>query len=303
MSGLSELVIKTSGGSYHVIIGTEIVCERPPRDDAVWIVDSNVSRLHGDIMPSIFISQEAVESAKNLETVACLVEQLRENGSTRQTHVVAIGGGIVQDLTTFSASCYMRGIRWIYCPTTLLSMVDSCIGGKSSINVGSYKNLAGNFYPPEEVIIDTRFCNTLTGEQMAEGLCEAAKICYAESDDCFNTYLALTEGVPKSQFDRRLASLIQHSLLTKKRFIEEDEFDQGVRLVLNFGHTFGHAIEGASSYAISHGIGVGLGMLAAEYCSLQLGYLETGLTNVASLTSHVRDLLRSDGRHGVLFSR
>jgi len=293
MSGSSELFIKTSGRAYRVTIGTEIVGKRPPRDDAVWIVDANVSRLHGDVIPSAFILQEAVESAKNLESVAHLVEQLRDHGSTRQTQVVAVGGGIVQDLATFSASCYMRGIPWTYCPTTMLSMVDSCIGGKSSINVGRYKNIAGNFYPPEEVVIDTRFCNTLTDEQMAEGLCEAAKICYADSDDAFNTYLALTEGGPVPPRDDRLARLIQHSLRTKKRFIEEDEFDQGIRLLLNFGHTFGHAIEGGTSYAISHGIAVGLGMLAAEYCSVRLGYLEAGLTNVASLIAHVRCLLSS----------
>lgn len=293
MSGSSEFFVKTSGGAYRVTIGTDIVDALMPHDGAIWIVDANVAQLHGDVIPSSFIRQEAVESAKSLESVAHLIEQLRDHGNTRQTRVIAVGGGIVQDLVTFSASCYMRGIRWTYCPTTMLSMVDSCIGGKSSINVGRYKNIAGNFYPPEEVVIDTRFCNTLTDEQIAEGLCEASKICYADSDDAFATYLTLAEGGAMPPRDDRLARLIQHSLWTKKRFIEEDEFDQGIRLLLNFGHTFGHAIEGATSYAISHGIGVGLGMLAAEHCSVRLGFVETGLVNVESLTAHVRRLLRS----------
>jgi 3-dehydroquinate synthase len=197
----------------------------------------------------------------------------------------------------------MRGVPWIYYPTTMLSMADSCIGGKSSINVGRYKNIVGNFYPPEEVIIDTRFCDTLTDEQIVEGLCEAAKICYVDSDDAFNAYLSLVEEGTKLPRDERLGGVIHHSLRTKKRFIEEDEFDQGIRLLLNFGHTFGHAIESATSYAISHGIAVGLGMLAAEHCSVRLGFSEAALANVASLTSHVRRLLRRAPRVAEMLRR
>lgn len=294
MSDLSEFSIRHSGGAYRVTIGTGVVKSgNYDRGDTVWIVDANVARLHGKVFPLSFIKQEAVESAKNLESIAHIVEQLRDHGSSRQTKVVAVGGGIVQDLTTFSASCYMRGIRWTYCPTTMLSMVDSCIGGKSSINVRRYKNIVGNFYPPEEVIIDTQFCNTLNDEQMVEGLFEAVKICYADSDDAFYKYLELAEGGNQPPRDDRLVHLIWHSLWTKRRFIEEDEFDQGIRLLLNFGHTFGHAIEGATSYDISHGIAVGLGMLAAEHCSVKLGYADAGLVNVARLTTHVRRLLKA----------
>lgn len=292
MSDSSEFSIRTSGGTYRVTVGAQIFKSSYLNNSSVLIVDGNVASLHAKALPSSFIKQEAEESAKNLESVAHIVQQLRDHGSTRQTKVVAVGGGIVQDLVTFSASCYMRGIRWTYCPTTMLSMVDSCIGGKSSINVGQYKNIAGNFYPPEEVLIDTQFCSTLSDEQMVEGLCEAVKICYADSDDAFFKYLELAEGGMQPPRDERLVRLILHSLWTKKRFIEEDEFDQGIRLLLNFGHTFGHAIEGATSYGISHGIAVGLGILAAEYCSVRLGYSEAGLANVARLTTHVRYLLK-----------
>lgn len=293
MSESSEFSIKTSGGAYRVLIGTDIVANLAIGEGSVWLVDANVARLYGSVLPSSYIRQEAIESEKSLESVARIVEQLRDHGGTRQSKLVAVGGGIVQDLATFSASCYMRGIPWTYCPTTLLSMVDSCIGGKSSINVGRYKNIAGNFYPPKEVIIDARFCDTLSVEQMAEGLCEAAKICYAASDEAFSTYLALVESNDLPPRDSCLLGVIQHSLETKKRFIEEDEFDQGIRLLLNFGHTFGHAIEGASSYAISHGIAVGLGMLAAEHCSRRLDHLKRPLANVEKLTRHIRKLLKS----------
>ncbi len=292
MSGLSEFLIKAGGGGYKVSVGKDIVGTWINRDGAIWIVDANVATLHRHLIPESAIYQDALESAKCLDSVASLLEKLRDYGGTRQTTVIAVGGGIVQDLVTFAASCYMRGIRWIYCPTTMLSMVDSCIGGKSSINVGRYKNIAGNFYPPEEILIDTTFCDTLTNEQMAEGLCEAAKICYADSDDAFNVFLSLAEADAAHPTKERLAHLIQHSLWSKKRFIEEDEFDQGVRLLLNFGHTFGHAIEGATAYAISHGLAVGLGIIAAEYCSIRLGYSEESLSNVASLTAFVRRQLR-----------
>jgi 3-dehydroquinate synthase len=293
VSASSEFSIKTSTGSYRVRIGSNLIDPCTVGNDVAWVIDANVARLHASVMPPSFISQEATESAKNLESVTRLLEQLRDLGGTRHTHMMAAGGGIVQDLATFSASCYMRGIRWTYLPTTMLSMVDSCIGGKSSLNVGRYKNIAGNFYPPEEVVIDTRFCDTLTDEQMAEGLCEAAKICYAESDTTFADYLSLAESQPMPPRGEQLAKLIRHSLWTKKRFIEEDEFDQGIRLLLNFGHTFGHAIEGATSYAISHGMAVGLGMLAAAHCSVRLGHVSNDLANVSSLTHHIRRLLRS----------
>jgi 3-dehydroquinate synthase len=293
MSESSDFLVKTSSSAYRVTVGHDVVAQHPKLHERLWVVDQNVFRLHSELMPGVCIQQEAVESAKNLDSVAKLIELLRDQGSTRQTQVVAAGGGIVQDLVTFSASCFMRGIPWTYCPTTMLSMVDSCIGGKSSINVGRYKNIAGNFYPPQEVIIDTRFCETLSAEQMAEGLCEAAKICYADSDRAFATYLSWAEGDAIAPEGERLTKLIHHSLTIKKRFIEEDEFDQGIRLLLNFGHTFGHAIEGASSYAISHGIAVGLGMLAAENCSIKLGLTAPDLPNVTGLTRHVRHLLRS----------
>ncbi|BAO83480.1 3-dehydroquinate synthetase [Serpentinimonas maccroryi] len=289
----SEFAVKTSCGAYRVLIGADVVAGQLHESSVAWLVDANVARLHSNLLPASYIGLRAIESEKNFESIARIVEQLRDLGSTRDTRLIAVGGGIVQDLATFAASCYMRGIPWTYLPTTLLSMVDSCIGGKSSINVGRYKNIAGNFYPPKEVLIDTGFCSTLTSEQIAEGLCEAAKICYAASDNAFTAYLAYVNASDLPPAGAQLAGIIRHSLETKKRFIEEDEFDQGVRLLLNFGHTFGHAIEGASSYAISHGIAVGLGMLAAAHCSVRLGYASAELSNVASLSRHIRFLLRA----------
>jgi 3-dehydroquinate synthase len=203
----------------------------------------------------------ASESTKSLDVAPQLIERLRECGANRQTILVAIGGGVIQDLAAFAASIYMRGVPWIYVPTTILAMADSCIGGKSSINVGRYKNLVGTFHPPENVFIDPQFASTLPVDQQASGIIEAAKICFCRGPESFRGYLE-SNPHPGMATDA-LAQLVAHSLHAKKWFIEIDEFDRKERLLLNFGHTFGHALEGASHYSISHGIAVGLGILCA----------------------------------------
>lgn len=291
MSESSKLHIKTSTGGYKVTVGFGTLAKVLSTDHAIWIVDENVRQLHANAIPDNSIAVHALESEKNLRTVERLLEDIRERNGTRETRVIAVGGGITQDLVTFAASSYMRGVRWVYCPTTMLSMVDSCIGGKSSINVGRFKNLAGNFYPPDEVVIDTGFCETLSGTQMIEGLCEASKICYAHSDASFQNYLALTSAASSKLTSEQLAALIAFCLDTKRHFIEEDEFDQGIRQLLNFGHTFGHAIESATDYQVSHGVAVGLGMLAARRFSEHAGFLGNDRSNANGLKEYIRGLL------------
>ena len=170
-------------------------------------------------------------------------------------------------------------------------MVDSCVGGKSSINVGPYKNIAGNFYPPDLVCIDTVFCSSLPRLQVLEGLCEAVKICFASTDDSLERYLSLANPLPKNTDSKALKDVIALTLSAKKRFIEKDEFDEGVRLLLNFGHTFGHALEGASHYRISHGIAVGLGMLAAAFLSVSIGLMPADQPRTLKLLRYTRKVL------------
>jgi 3-dehydroquinate synthase len=138
-------------------------------------------------------------------------------------------------------------------------MVDSCIGGKSSINIGGIKNLVGNIYPPKRILIGTDFCNTLSKADLNAGLAEAAKICFCKGNAEFQEFLRLTD----LQDDVALKDLIEFVLSTKKWFIEIDEFDKKERQLLNFGHTFGHALEVASNYEVAHGLAVALGMQAA----------------------------------------
>lgn len=290
-SSISNYVVEIEKGGM-----AQFVKEHPSNT----IVDQNVYKLWPQLeLPSPIIV-EAIESNKTLFTVATLIESLRKQEANRKSSLVSIGGGIVQDVSTFCASSYMRGIRWYYAPTTLLGMVDSCIGGKSSINVGQYKNIAGNFYPPQKIIVDVDFCKTLSEQQLIEGLCEAVKICYAHSEQRFDEYLQIV-NLNQNIYDLDFESIVILSLKTKKEFIEEDEFDNSVRLLLNFGHTFGHALEGASDFKISHGVAVGLGMVSAYKLSTDLGFTKNGNTRVLKLLSHVEELLqRAHGLDDVL---
>jgi 3-dehydroquinate synthase len=289
MSVLFE--INSSIKSYQVEILSGCLHHRLARPDQSFVlIDEYLLELYPSIDTENAITIPATEESKTLATVGLVIENLRTLGASRDCQLVAIGGGVIQDVATFSASTYMRGIPWTYYPTTLLGMVDSCVGGKSSINVGQYKNIAGNFYPPEKIIIHTDFCNTLPRSEVIAGLCEAVKICFSDTDTAFNQYLTLTEAAGSNHQDV-LAEIIELTLRTKKKFIEEDEFDQGIRLLLNFGHTFGHAIEAASHFAITHGVAVGVGMLVAIEISGKINPQSIGNPRVQALSNYVRQLL------------
>ena len=286
MSRNFEIIAST--GTYGIAIGQGILADAlAVADDALILCDQ---RFAGQLSPSHpVIDFTAAEEAKSLAGVSEIVARMREARATRNTLLWAIGGGVIQDVATLSAALYMRGIPWRYVPTTLLAMVDSCIGGKSAINVGTYKNLVGNFYPPTGIIIDTSFIGSLNTEQLAAGLCEAAKICFARGDGPFDRFLAMAGNGQTSDID--WPAVIEESLLAKKWFVETDEFDRKERLLLNFGHTFGHAIEGASHYRISHGIAVGLGMLAADVLAQRLARYQQRPVRLTRLLDYLRPLL------------
>ncbi len=280
--------IQSSTGAYGVDIRRGLLAECLCRDDAVVVCDQRFADRFGQGGAGC-IALPAEETVKSLEAMPDAISRLRELGATRKTHLLAVGGGIIQDVTAFMASVYMRGLRWSYVPTTLLGMVDSCIGGKSSINVGRYKNLVGTFHPPEVVLVDPGLLDTLPASQRAAGLCEAAKICFARGGEAFDAYLTEQPAVdmPPDGFER----VIETSLRAKKWFIEIDEFDAKERILLNFGHTFGHALEGASKFAVGHGLAVGLGILCAADFGQRLGRTYARMPRVARLTGHIEDLL------------
>ncbi|HRJ62966.1 3-dehydroquinate synthase [Brevundimonas sp. UBA2416] len=281
--------IRAASGTYTARIqpgSLEQVVERG--GDIVILCDAYFAdRFEGRGVP--VISLPALETTKSLDEIPRVIAALREAGASRRTRLIAVGGGIVQDVAGFVASVYMRGVKWDYAPTTLLAMVDSCIGGKSSINVGPYKNLVGTFHPPQTILIDPGLCETLSADQRIAGLCEAAKICFARSPETFEAYLALEPVVAAGP--EALSEVIGLSLASKKWFLEIDEFDQAERLLLNYGHTFGHAIESASDFRLSHGIAVGLGMMAAGAMSRSLGRVAVGDGPTARFEAHIDGLL------------
>ena len=195
------------------------------------------------------------EETKSLDAFGQLLQAMLDRGFSRKDCVVAVGGGVVGDLAGFVASAYMRGIDFYNIPTTLLSQIDSSIGGKTAINFGGVKNVAGAFYQPKKVLIDPELLKTLPPRQIANGLAEAVKMSLTSDAELF----ALFE---QEDIGENLDQIIIRSLLIKKSVVEQDERETGLRGILNFGHTVGHGIESSAGMSgLYHGECVALGML------------------------------------------
>lgn len=279
------------------------------RSDDVVVIDAALRHMVPDRSAPVLVV-DASEETKTLAGCERLILALREAGVRRGDHMLAVGGGVVQDIATFVADVYMRGLAWSYVPTTLMSMVDSCIGGKSSINVGDVKNLVGGIYPPDAVIVDPTFLTSLSPTAMAAGFSEAVKIAYCRGPEAFEEYLKRYD-----QFDIDPTALIEHVLRAKRWFVEIDEHDQKERRLLNFGHTFGHALETAVDHTLSHGLAVAVGVLCAirhpaSAAGPEVDRLETHCRELLALASGTEDALaqfdpqrfelafRSDKKHG-----
>lgn len=239
------------------------------------IIDGNVAQNHnlGEMTEKqIFVMPS--ESEKNMETVLGLLEAFAINGLNRTSKILCIGGGILQDICTMACSIYMRGIDWDFIPSTLQAMSDSCIGGKSSINLAARKNLIGNYYPPKNIFIDCTLASSLEYQDIQCGLFEMLKINIVKISPVIPDFVLLLEsiiGKPANELDMKiLEKLISDTLQMKADIVSKDEFDQGLRKLLNFGHTFGHAFEEISNYQIPHGHAVGLGMICAVKYSAKI---------------------------------
>ena len=249
--------------SYDIIVEREILAkanEHLDLDRKVLVVtDSGVPKeyaktLANQCADAFIVTVEEGEASKSFAGLENLLLTMLENGFSRKDCVVAVGGGVVGDLSGFAASTYMRGIDFYNIPTTLLSQIDSSIGGKTAINLGGVKNVVGAFYQPKKVLIDPELLNTLPDRQISNGLAEAVKMALTSDAELFDVF---EKGNVKDNID----DIIVRSLNVKKSVVEQDEKESGLRKVLNFGHTIGHGIESSKMAELYHGECVALGMI------------------------------------------
>ena len=220
------------------------------------------------------------ELSKQMKTVIKLYDFLTKHQVTRSDLLIALGGGVVGDLTGFAAATYLRGIDYIQIPTTLLAQIDSSVGGKTAVNIPAGKNLVGAFYQPKLVLCDITLLSTLSQETLADGMAEAIKYAAIFSGN-------LLEQIQSEDTNTLLNHLIPSCIEWKKQLVEEDERDNGNRMLLNFGHTFGHAIEKIHHYRLyTHGQSVSLGMLLITELSEKYGLTQPG--TVSTLRSALK---------------
>jgi 3-dehydroquinate synthase len=250
------------------------------KDKTVFtLVDSNVFHLYSQPIEEVLSDRpllkiEATEEQKSFEQLTPIFLNLLELGFRKDCTLLVIGGGVIQDIGCFIASVLFRGIKWILIPTTLLAQCDSCIGSKSSINIQNFKNQIGTFYPPHEIILVFSVLKTLPSDEIRSGLGEIIKLNLLAGQ---SEVQQMKINLQKLSSDfLEIQNLILDALNIKKRYIERDEFDKGIRNILNYGHTFGHAYESATNYKIPHGIAVTLGVLTATFFSERLGMVESG---------------------------
>lgn len=224
------------------------------------VTDSGVPREYARTLASqckspVVCTVDMGEASKSLEVFGKLLQKMLNEGFSRKDCVVAVGGGVVGDLSGFVASAYMRGIDFYNIPTTLLSQIDSSIGGKTAINFGNVKNIVGAFYQPEKVLIDPELLNTLPPRQISNGLAEAIKMALTSDSELFDIF-------ENKEVKDNIDEIIIRSLNIKKNVVEKDEKEAGLRKILNFGHTVGHGIESSENMSeLYHGECVALGMI------------------------------------------
>ena len=274
MSSLNDLLIKSLQGNYFVNFKDSISSATDrlnlENTDNFLIIDSKVWELHKESMkpfskfPRLLI--DVSESNKTLDQIKEITEWLVQQGATKSSSLIAIGGGMVQDLATFTAHIYYRGIKWIYFPTTLLSQSDSCIGAKCALNLLHFKNQLGVIHSPSLVVICPEFLLTLDNLDYSSGYGEILKLSLTGK---FEFYEDFKIHVAKNGFAReKVSELIWKSLKAKQNIVELDEYESDLRRILNYGHSFGHALESLTDHKIPHGAAIVFGMDLMNYLGI-----------------------------------
>jgi len=268
-------------GEYDVIVGQ---IDNLPYGNLI-ITDENIAPHHLDKIkqaikqdiPSVIIP--AGEEYKNLETVSHLWKSFLANGLDRKSTVIALGGGVISDLAGFAAATYMRGINWICIPTTLLSMVDASLGGKTGFDLPEGKNLIGSFHPPRLVLADPSLLLTLPKAELISGMAEVVKHGVISDPELFAWCARGFDWVKDN-----LEEVVKRALAVKIKVIEEDPYEKGNRAALNLGHTVGHAIELVSNFNLRHGEAVAIGTVVEAKYAEQIGIASNGLADTIANT-------------------
>lgn len=271
-------MIQSHAGPYQVSLHGGLPCGSLdlPRGEPHFLIDAKVARLYAAQLRFALehgntVVIEALEENKSLRQLIPVFERLVRDRVRRDHVLIAIGGGIIQDITCFIASTLLRGLPWRFLPTTLLAQADSCIGSKSSINLGDTKNVLGTFYPPQHVDIYAGFLDTLEERDLRSGCGEILKVHAIEGTAAFDRLATEFDALLTDR--ATLLRYIHAALSIKRRYVEADEFDRGIRNIFNYGHSFGHAIESATHYAVPHGVAVTMGMDMANFIAVRRGLL------------------------------
>lgn len=259
----------------HDIVPTLEACLRDKKYDRIFLLDDTVTHVHCLPLLSAWVEErgvqvltmEAGDVAKNLDTLSSIWQQLTEKGASRHSLLINLGGGVVTDLGGFAAATFKRGIDFINIPTTLLSMVDAAVGGKTGINFAGLKNEIGAFRSAVDVIVDTTFLRTLDNENICSGYAEMLKHALLHNAEMWADHLQQDLQHPDYE---ALARLVQQSIDVKERIVGEDPHEKGLRKALNLGHTFGHAFESlalSQGRPVLHGYAVAWGIVCELYLS------------------------------------
>lgn len=279
---MKKFVVSTDK-PYDILIGRDLlkdagayISQRIPSCHLYVITDSTVNSIYAQVVMTSLMEHgyrvskvvfPSGEHSKNLSTYSNILEAMADEGINRSDGIVALGGGVVGDMAGFVASTYMRGISYVQIPTTYMAAVDASIGGKTSINLLSGKNLVGSFWQPSLVLCDYKTFDSLPRTKLADGIAEAVK-CAVVAED------SLISPIMEHNFEY----VIERCISIKKSVVEVDERDTGLRQILNFGHTIGHGLEKLSAFSIPHGHAVAKGMVIEARAAYRLGLTDMDIS-------------------------
>ncbi len=286
---LGRFCVSGMGQPYDVVVEVgglgqlgELLRERQLDGPVAVVTESNVGPLYAERAANALrksgyetsvVRVPAGEAAKNIETVMTIWRGLLQGGLDRRSTVVALGGGVIGDMAGFAAASFMRGIRWVGVPTSLLSMVDASLGGKTGFDLPEGKNLVGAFHPPSLVLADPQLLSTLPEAELRSGLAEVVKHGIISDPGLFDLCAAGYESVKEN-----LATIVRRAMAVKIAIIETDPYERGMRAALNLGHTVGHAVELVSGFQLRHGEAIAIGTVVEARLAERLGLAVGGLS-------------------------